>query len=120
MPTSSDEYKKAYHDLYEGVKDYAFVIRDNGISLSGDHVTALIPVKNSDEVIKGILCVHMQMNKLDAEKIYFLKRTIAVTLIFLLLMFFVGKKYLNSTFDEDHLFITIADFSSRHSADCLT
>ncbi len=49
------------------------------------------------------------MNKLDAEKIYFLKRTIAVTLIFLLLMFFVGKKYLNSTFDEDYdsgLFVT--------------
>ena len=31
MPTSSDEYKKSYRNLYEGVTDYAFVIRDNGI-----------------------------------------------------------------------------------------
>ena len=28
MPTSSDEYKNAYRNLYEGVTDYAFVIRD--------------------------------------------------------------------------------------------
>jgi len=97
MPTSSDEYKKAYRDIYEGVEDFAFVIRDNGISMTGDHVTALIPIKNSDEAVEGILCVQMQIDKLDAEKIFFLKNTVAVTLICLLLMFFVGKKYLNST-----------------------
>ncbi len=95
-PTSSDEYKKAYRDLYTGEKDYAFVIRDNGISLTGDHVTALLSIKNSDEMVKGILCVQMQMDKLDAEKNFFLKRTIAAMLIFLLLMFYVGKLYLNS------------------------
>ena len=89
MPTSSDEYKKAYRDIYEGVEDFAFVIRDNGISMTGDHVTALIPIKNSDEAVEGILCVQMQIDKLDAEKIFFLKNTVAVTLICLLLMFFV-------------------------------
>lgn len=70
MPTSSDEYKKSYRNLYEGVTDYAFVIRDNGISITGDHVTAMIPIKNSDEDVKGILCVQSQMEKLDAEKIF--------------------------------------------------
>ena len=97
MPTSSEEYKKAYRDLYDGAKDFAVVIRDNGISMTGDHVTALIPIKNSDEAVEGILCVQMQIDKLDAEKIFFLKNTVAVTLICLFLMFFVGKKYLNST-----------------------
>ena len=71
MPTSSDEYKKAYRNLYESKKDFEVVIRDNGISLTGDHVTAMIPIKNSDEDVKGILCVQSQMEKLDAEKIFF-------------------------------------------------
>ena len=97
MPTSNDEYKKAYRDLYEGVKEYAFVIRDNGISITGDHITALIPIKTSDKTVKGILCVQMQMDILDAEKIFFLKRTISVTLIFLILMLLTGKKYLSAT-----------------------
>ena len=96
MPTSSDEYKKSYRNLYEGIKNFDFVIRDNGISITGDHVTAMIPIKNSKGVVEGILCVQSQMEKLDAEKIFFLKRTISFTLICLLLMFFIGKKYLNS------------------------
>ena len=34
-PTSSDEYKKAYRDLYEGQKEFAVVVRENGISMTG-------------------------------------------------------------------------------------
>lgn len=96
MPTSSDEYKTAYRDIYEGVKDHAVVIRDNGISVTGDHVTALLPIKNSSNVVKGILCVQLQMDELDAEKIFFLKRTSVATLIFLIIMFAIGRYYLNS------------------------
>lgn len=96
MPTSSDEYKNAYRNLYEGVTDYAFVIRDNGINITGDHVTAMLPIKTSDGEVKSILCVQWQMDKLDAEKILFLKRTISVTLICLFLMFFMWRQYLNA------------------------
>ena len=95
MPTSSEEYKREYRNLYEGGKEHAFVVRDNGISLTGDHVTAMIPIKNSKGVVESILCVQSQLEKLDAEKNFFLKRTIAATLIFLVLMLFAGKKYLN-------------------------
>lgn len=97
MPTSNEDYKKAYRNLYEGVADYAFVVRDNGISITGDHVTVLLPIKNSQKVVESILCVQVQMDELDAEKIFFLKRTLAATLIWLFLMFFVGKIYLNAT-----------------------
>ena len=96
MPTSSEDYKKSYRELYNGLKDYSFVIRDNGISITGDHVTVLVPIKNSDAVVEGILCVQMPMDELDAEKIFFLKRTIAAMLIFLMLMFYAGRYYLNS------------------------
>lgn len=73
-PTSSDEYKKSYRSLYEGGKEYAIVVRDNGISATGDHVTAMVPIKNSAGVIEGILCVQWQMTDLDSEKILFLKK----------------------------------------------
>ena len=94
--TSNDEYKNAYRDIYEQGKDHAVVVRDNGISLTGDHVTAMVPIKNSDGAVEGILCVQWQMADLDAEKILFLKYTGATMLIFLALMLFVGGKYLNS------------------------
>ena len=93
-PTSSEEYKKAYRSLYEGGKEYAIVVRDNGISATGDHVTAMVPIKNSAGVIEGILCVQWQMVDLDSEKILFLKHTTAVMLIVLTLMLLVGRYYL--------------------------
>lgn len=88
--------KKAYRSLYEGNEEYAVVVRDNGISKTGDHVTAMVPIKNSEEVIKGILCVQWQMDDLDSEKILFLKQTSEAMLIYLILMFFIGGKCLNS------------------------
>ena len=95
-PTSSGEYKKAYRDIYENGKEYAVVVRDNGISMTGDHVTAMIPIKNSQDKIKGILCVQWQMADLDVEKILFLKSTLAAMLIYLILMLLIGRQYLNS------------------------
>ena len=79
--TSSDEYKKTYKSLYESDKEYAVVIRDNGISATGDHLTAMVPIKNSKGSVEGIL---------------FLKHTSATMLIYLVLMLFIGGKYLNS------------------------
>lgn len=96
MQTSSEEYEKVYRELYDGTKNYAIVMRDNGISLVGDHITALIPIKNSGGEVKSILCVQWQMTDLDKEKILFLKYTITTTLIYLLLMLFIGRYYLNS------------------------
>ena len=90
-PTSSDEYKDAYRDLYERGKDYAVVIRDNGISETGDHLTVIIPIKDANNVVKGLLCVQQQMEELEQEKILFLQRTIAVTLIVMLLMLLIGR-----------------------------
>ena len=91
MPTSSDEYKDAYRDIYEHGKEYAFVIRDNGISRTGDHITVMIPIKNGNNTIKGLLCVQRQMEDLDAEKILFLKNTFAYMLLFLTLMLLIGR-----------------------------
>ncbi len=94
--TSSDEYKIAYRDLYEGGKKYAFVVRDNGISITGDHVTSLVPIKSSEGVVQSILCVQWQMDELDSEKILFLRRTVTTMLTVLLLMLFIGRWYLKN------------------------
>ena len=96
MPTSSDEYKQAYRDLCEHGKEYAVVVRENGISLTGDHITVMIPIKNSHGFVEGILCVQRQMTELVAEENVFLKRTVAVTVLVLFLMLFVGGRYLKN------------------------
>lgn len=96
QPTSNDEYKKAYRDLYDGTKNYAVVIRDNGISVTGDHITALVPIKNNGGAVQSILCVQMQMYELDAERILFLKSTAQSVLIHLILIVFIGGQFLNS------------------------
>ena len=61
------------------------LIRDNGISLVGDHITAMVPIKNSKEMVEGIVCVQWQFDDLDAEKIFFLERIIVVTAVALLM-----------------------------------
>lgn len=94
IPTSSTEYKKAYSDLYEGGKEHSVVMRDNGASSTGDHITVMIPIKNSSGSIEGILCVQGQMSELDAEKNFFLKRTVAAALIVLVVAFPLGLRYL--------------------------
>ena len=96
MTTSSDEYKTAYQNLYAGNIDYANIIRDNGISLTGDHVTAMVPIKDSEDLVEGILCVQWQMDNLDTEKILFLKHKTWTMLIYLTLMLLIGRQYLNS------------------------
>lgn len=96
MPTSSNEYQKAYRDLYAGKTDHAFVIRDNGISAVGDHITAMVPITDSEDLVEGILCVQWQMTDLDTEKILFLKRTLATMLIYTIIMLLVGRLYLNA------------------------
>ncbi|MBR0261558.1 MAG: SpoIIE family protein phosphatase [Selenomonadaceae bacterium] len=96
MATSNDEYKKAYKNLYDGSKEYAFVMRDNGISLVGDHITAMVPIKNSKGVVEGILCVQWQLDELDEEKILFLKHRTRTLLIYLAVILLIGGKYLNA------------------------
>ena len=96
MRTSTDEYKNAYRDLYEHGRKYAVVVRDDGISLTDDHITVMIPIKNSRGGVEGILCVQRQMDELNAEENFFLKRTVATVLIVLLLMFGIGSGYLKN------------------------
>lgn len=59
-------------------------MRDNGISETDDHIIVMVPVKNSAGEVRG--------KDLDAEKILFLKYTVAFMLIFLALMLLISRK----------------------------
>ena len=93
--TSSNEYKAVYRSLYNGEKNYDFVIRENGVSNVGDHITALVPIKNSAGAVESILCVQLQMDRLDAEKIFFLKHTSQTVFVYLVMLIFIGRQYIN-------------------------
>ena len=95
MPTTSLEYKKAYIELYERGKEHATIMRHDEEDSTGDHITVMVPIKSSSGFVEGILCVQGQMSELDGEKNFFLKRTVAATLIVLVVAFPFGLRYLN-------------------------
>lgn len=95
-PTSSNEYKTAYRSIYAGSIDHAIIMRDNGISLFGDHITAIVPIKDSEDLVKGLLCVQWQLDALVAEQLLFLKEETCTMLIYLVVMLLIGRYFLKT------------------------
>ena len=93
-PTSSEEYRQAYEDLYNHKKMRATIIRDNGVSATGDHITVMLPIKNAAGEVKGILCVQRQMEDLRITQNFYLRHMIAATLAVLLLMLLIQGSHL--------------------------
>jgi sigma-B regulation protein RsbU (phosphoserine phosphatase) len=93
--TTNEEYRTAYKKMYEEGLERSLVIRDSGYIESDPHITAMIPIKDSNQQVKGILCVQRQMEALvDARHAYL--RTIVFALILILIFVLFGQAiYLN-------------------------
>ena len=92
--TSNEEYRQAYIDLYERSKNQATIVRDKGVSSTGDHITVMLPIENSSGEITGILCVQRQMDDLKTTRLFYLKNMAVVTLAILILMLFIQGNHL--------------------------
>ncbi|MBR6014370.1 MAG: PP2C family protein-serine/threonine phosphatase [Selenomonadaceae bacterium] len=95
--TSNEEYRQAYIDLYQGKKESATIIRDNGVSTTGDHITVMIPVKNDSDEIKGILCVQRQMEDLRTFRMQYLQQMFLATVAVFLIVLLIYAVYLKKT-----------------------
>ena len=95
--TSSDEYRQAYIDLYDGKKDSATIVRDNGVSSTGDHITVMIPVKNDYGQTVGILCVQRQMEDLRTFRMEYLQKMFLATGAVFLIIMLIYTIYLKKT-----------------------
>ena len=63
--TTNDEYKLKYRNLYEGSSSQELLLL-NGANYkrSSHHITAMVPVKDTDQRTKAIICVQRPMDEI--------------------------------------------------------
>ena len=93
--TTNDDYRNVYRNMYESGLDRAIVVRDKGYIETDSHITALIPVKDSNGSTKAILCVQRQMEELTLVRQNYLKRVFIAFLAILLFVILGQAVYLN-------------------------
>ena len=80
--TTNDEYKLKYRNLYEGVSDRELLLlNDVGYKRSEHHITAMVPVKNTDQRTEAIICVQRQMDDIRTSLRGYVSRVIETLLM---------------------------------------
>ena len=80
--TTNDEYKLKYRNLYEGVSDRELLLlNDAGYKRSSHHITAMVPVKNTDQRTKAIICVQRQLDDIRNIQMGYVSRVIETLLM---------------------------------------
>ncbi|MBQ6575500.1 MAG: SpoIIE family protein phosphatase, partial [Lachnospiraceae bacterium] len=96
--TTNDEYRQKYKAIYDQEAPYETVYRTKTTDGQHPHITTLVPVKDSDGNVAGILCMQRPISELyAARKPYLLN--IAVSMIVLgaiasvFIAFFIRKQF---------------------------
>ena len=95
--TTNEEYKQKYRALYEGTADRETVIRDKGYIETDAHITLIVPLKDSEGKVQGLLCVQRQMDVLTSFRNRFLNRIIISLVILIVVVIVVQSLFLNWT-----------------------
>ena len=81
-PTTNDEYRLKYRELYEGKADRALMILESDqFAASTHHITAMVPLKGTDHQTKAILCVQRQLDILSAIRRDYIRKIILVLIL---------------------------------------
>ena len=92
--TTNEDYKAKYRMLYEGVSDAEIVVRDRGYIETDAHLTAMVPLKDSNGVTQGILCVQTQMSEITEKRNAYTTNIISVLLMLVLVAIIVQSRYM--------------------------
>lgn len=92
--TTNDDYRQKYKNLYEGVSDQELVFRDKGTIETDAHITAMMPLKNSDDHTVGIVCVQRQMDILTEARDDFIRDILTVLILGAILVIAILGLYL--------------------------
>ena len=95
--TTNDEYREKYQRLYDKESSRELVLRTKGYIETDDHITAMVPVKDSWGRVVAILCVQRQMEVLNGVRKEYLGR-VALVFAGLALLVIAGQSiFLNRT-----------------------
>jgi sigma-B regulation protein RsbU (phosphoserine phosphatase) len=95
--TTNDEYREKYRSLYEQRTFSEIVVRDKGQIETDPHITALIPLRASDNQVKGILCVQRQLDELAEMRRQYVNRVLFAVIALALLVIVGQSLYLHRT-----------------------
>ena len=70
--TTNDDYRRKYKAIYEGESPYETVYRLHITDGKKQHITTLVPVKNSNGEVVAILCLQRPISELREQIIRFL------------------------------------------------
>ena len=93
--TTNDEYREKYRRLYEHKSGKELVLRNTGYIETDPHITAMIPLNNTNGDTCAILCVQRQMDMLTAVRRNHVRKVMLVLLFTLVLVIAGQWMYLN-------------------------
>lgn len=79
--TTNEEYRKVYRDIYENGLERGSVVRKKNLRGSEEHITSLIPIKDSQGEVASILCVERPMEALTQARWEYVDNVLIATLI---------------------------------------
>ena len=95
--SASEEYSLKYGLIYDGKSEEECVFRSARQTTTGAHVSSLVPVKNSDGDVVGVLCVQLQEVELRPARNKLLGEIGGAALVMILLVSFVYGWVLRKT-----------------------
>ena len=102
--TTNEEYALKYRQIYEYHSARELVVRDKGYIETDPHITAMIPLINSDGECKAILCVQRQMDKMiEVRNSYVRKVLLAMAITALLIIIGLSLKLTRSLLRPIHV-----------------
>lgn len=94
-PTTNDDYREKYRQLYEKETDRAIVVRDKGYIETDPHVTVMLPLySNFSGDVTGILCVQVQMDALTESRNSFVVKVVSALLVLTLMYIIFILQYI--------------------------
>ncbi|MBO7400326.1 MAG: hypothetical protein J6U75_03870, partial [Clostridia bacterium] len=98
--TTNDEYRAKYKAIYEQQSAYETVYRNNPSDGSLPHITTMVPVKDSEGEVTGILCIQRPMSELmGARRPYVIAVAVATVLlaafVAVFYTFFMRRQFVN-------------------------
>ena len=83
--TTNEEYRQIYVNIYEHGLEKASIARTSNLGGKEPHITVLIPIKDSKEVVSAILCVQRPMEELKTGRMDYLKWVSAAAVILIVI-----------------------------------
>ncbi|SEF79932.1 Stage II sporulation protein E (SpoIIE) [Eubacterium ruminantium] len=101
IETPSEEYEKAYRNIYENGSQSEVVIRTDNLNGGSPHITAMIPIYDTNGItvkkgeIVGLLCVQRTMEELAASRKLFIQGVTGITVMAIVIMGLIISRFIS-------------------------